>query len=264
MASSRIGVLTFRCNICGTLCESKMTDLGRETPSCAKCGSTVRMRAVIHLLSSELFGKSISLPNFPIRRDIRGIGLSDWDGYAVPLARKLSYKNTFYHKEPLLDITAIDPALEGKFDFLIATDVFEHIIPPVSVAFVNARRLLKPNGVLIFSVPYKMEGETEEHFPDLFQYVIIEQNGNRILENRTRDGRMQHLDHPTFHGGAGSTLEMRLFSESALKEHLTRAGFQLVTFHQTPNFEHGIYWQYPWSLPMTARYAWRWIWNDSP
>jgi SAM-dependent methyltransferase len=250
---SKIGHLTFRCNICGAFCESKVNDLGRETPSCAMCGSTVRMRAIIYLLSQALFGCSIALPNFPIRKDIRGIGLSDWIGYAIPLAQKLNYTNTFYHQEPRLDITAVDPAWEGTLDFLISTDVFEHIAPPVSVAFVNVHKLLKPNGVFIFTVPYGKDAETEEHFPELFQYEIVEREGKQLLKNITRDGREQIFENLKFHGGEGATLEMRLFSESALLKELAHAGFRAVKTHAEPDWVHGVYWAHDWSLPMTAR-----------
>jgi GT2 family glycosyltransferase/glycosyltransferase involved in cell wall biosynthesis len=249
----KIGYLNYRCNICGQLCESRLTELGRETPSCSGCGSTVRMRVIIHLLSMELFGKIIALPDFPTRRDIQGMGLSDWDRYAIPLAQKLNYTNTFYHQEPRLDITAISSQLEGTLDFLISTDVFEHIAPPVSTAFVNARKLLKPNGVLIFTVPYSKEGETREHFPELCRYEIVQRDGKPVLKNITRDGRPQIFEDLIFHGGAGATLEMRLFSESSLLHEFAKAGFKRVQIHPDPYFEYGIYWNHDGSLPIVAR-----------
>jgi SAM-dependent methyltransferase len=248
------GVLSYQCNICGSSCKTALTDLQREKASCYRCGSTVRMRAITHILSTELFGQSIPLPDFPTRQDLHGWGMSDV-GYADLLSRKLSYINTYYHKEPHLDITAaLDPMLEGKLDFLISTEVFEHINPPVSVAFENARRLLKPNGVFIFSVPYTLEAETHEHFPDLYRYEIIDPGGPRpILKNITRDGREQLFDQLVFHGGPGATLEMRVFSQAGLQAELKRAGFENVTVYSEPCWEFGIYWHGFWSLPMAAR-----------
>jgi hypothetical protein len=141
--------LDWQCNICGALCHTPLSALWRELPSCPSCQSTVRFRAIVHLLSMELFGKSLILDDFPVDKAIRGAGLSDWEGYADRLAQKLEYTNTFYHQAPKLDITNIDPAQEGTLDFLICTEVFEHVPPPVSTAFANAWRLLKPSGVLI-------------------------------------------------------------------------------------------------------------------
>jgi len=45
--------VAFRCNICAAACRVAPASLSRETPSCAKCGSTVRMRAIVHLLTTD-------------------------------------------------------------------------------------------------------------------------------------------------------------------------------------------------------------------
>lgn len=250
---SKAGRLSYRCNICDCDCETKMTGLGREKPSCPNCQSTVRFRAVIHLLSTELFGDNLTLPNFPAKPDIRGVGLSDWLGYAEPLAAKLNYTNTFYHQAPKLDIMAIDPSLENTLDFLISSDVFEHVAPPLSVAFENAYKLLKPGGVMILTVPYMLQEKTIEHFPELYQYEIIRQRNQPVLKNLTRAGREQVFDNLVFHGGDGETLEMRLCSETSLREEFAKAGFERLRICREPDFEHGIYWAREGSLPMTAR-----------
>jgi SAM-dependent methyltransferase len=170
----------------------------------------------------ELFGKSLALPDFPVRHDITGIGMSDWGGYAKPLAGKLNYKNTYYHREPKLDIAAstIDHALQGTLDFIVCSDVFEHVAPPISTAFENLRKLLKPSGVVIFSVPYGKAGKTVEHFPDLYDYEIVERDGRYVLKNTTKEGVRQTFEHVVFHGGPGAVLEMRQFSESSLLDDL--------------------------------------------
>jgi SAM-dependent methyltransferase len=250
---SEPGCLSFRCNVCGELGAAKVTELDREKPSCANCGSTVRCRAIVHLLSVELFGLSLALPDFPVKPEISGLGMSDWDGYAVPLAKKFSFVNTYFHQEPKLDITTPDLALEGKYDFVISTEVFEHIPPPVTKAFENTRKLLKPDGVLIFTVPYWTQEQTIEHFPDLYDYEIKESDGHPILRNTTKDGIVQTFDKLIFHGGPGATLEMRLFSEASLLENFKQAGFHNVKVYQDPHFEYGIYWPHNWSLPIAAR-----------
>jgi SAM-dependent methyltransferase len=232
---------------------TKVSELTRERGSCPWCGSTVRFRAIIHLLSVELFGRSLSIPDFPLRPDIKGIGMSDAAIYAISLAKKLGYKNTYYHKEPMIDITSIPAHMEETLDFIICTDVFEHINPPVSIAFENIRKLLKPSGVLIFTVPYNKEQRTKEHFPDLYKYEILEENGLHILQNTTKEGIEQRFDNLVFHGGPGATLEMRYFSESSLAENFRNAGFANVKIYKEPDFEHGIYWDCDTSLPIAAR-----------
>src|SRR5438477_9425364 len=96
---------SFSCNVCGSPVHAvPFLGLGREGASCFTCGSSVRMRSIVHNLSMGLFGRSLPLTDFPSRPDLVGIGLSDWPGYADLLADKLSYINTFYHKKPFLDI----------------------------------------------------------------------------------------------------------------------------------------------------------------
>lgn len=250
--------IVFRCNICDGGNETKLGLLTREEPTCIHCGSTVRMRSIVHILTTELFDRSLSISEIKRSRpDIVGIGMSCWDGYALPLAQRLAYTNTYYHQEPRLDITNIPSSMEGTLDFVISSDVFEHVAPPVSVAFENTRKLLKPDGVFIFSVPFTHPGEqqvpTTEHFPDLHTYEIVQDNGVDRLRNTTRDGQIQYFDNLVFHGGPGSTLEMRIFSEWSLLNELSLAGFEDVQIYSGPDLQHGIYWANKWSVPVAAR-----------
>jgi hypothetical protein len=246
--------LKFYCNICGSVCHDTLEKLGRETISCVRCGSTVRWRSIIHILSIELFGKSITLPEFPESKQISGIGMSDWTGYANPLEKKLGYLNTFYHQEPKLDITSIDPSFENIYNFIISSDVFEHIKPPISVAFKNLFNLLKKEGFVIFTVPYGLGEKTQEYFPDLFRYSIEKKEKNRfILKNTTKDGKQELFENLKFHGGEGSTLEMRLFSKNSLITEFSEAGFNKIKFYDEPYLPYGIYFKEAWSLPMSIR-----------
>jgi hypothetical protein len=175
-----------------------------------------RARAIVHALSTELFGKSLAVPDFPVRRDIKGIGLSDWDGYAERLVKKLDYTNTCFHRQPMLDITDIPESMTGSLDFVIASDAYEHIAPPVT-------------------------REIREH------------RGHPVLHNRTRDGRTQVFSDLIFHGGTGSTLEMRVFSLESLMTYFSSAGFVETEVYGDSYFEHGIYWRRPFSVPLAAR-----------
>lgn len=223
----------FSCNICGKFPVSPVSEItDREAPSCYFCGSNLRFRSIIAVLSAELFGKIMPIPDMPDTKLLVGYGISDSRVYAKPLSRKFSYTNTFYHKRPRLDITDIEDNFRGTADFVIASEVFEHVPPPVETAFKNLFKLLKPGGICVFTVPYKNEGLTTEHFPDLHNYRIEGRGDKRILVNKTRDGREQVFKNLTFHGGKGATLEMRLFSIDSLLENISKAGFQEIKIHR--------------------------------
>lgn len=248
--------IDFTCNVCGQRNSAVLLAQvqNREFQSCAHCRSSLRMRSVIHALSLELFGKPLVLPDFPTDKTIRGLGMSDWAGYADRLAEKFDYMNTFYHADPRLDITTVPDQLCGKQRFLISSDVFEHIpVYAVGKAFTNSRRLLQDNGVFIFTVPFVKEGETREHFPRLHEFRIIETRGKRFLYNTTVDGDQEVFDDLVFHGGDGMTLEMRMFSEPDLRRHLAQAGFSSVKVCAELFPQFGILWPMDWAVPIVAR-----------
>lgn len=245
--------LSFTCNVCGAAATCDAAQIGREQPSCNKCGSTVRMRSIVHTLSMELFGECMPIDEMPHSPHLRGLGTSDWKGYAERLARKFDYTNTFYHQEPKLDLT--DPVgwQDGSLDFFVSTDVFEHVTPPVERAFATVHRLLKPGGVFVFSVPYKLHGETDEHFPELHEWHIDRDVPTPVLHNRTRDGREQRFEDLVFHGGEGATLEMRVFSLPDIQQHAERAGFEAPRVYHQSHLECGTVWEVNWSLTMALR-----------
>jgi SAM-dependent methyltransferase len=224
--------MDFVCNVCATeVKDCPLERIDREVPSCPTCGSTVRFRGVIHLLSLALHGRSIPLPHFPADKTVGGVGLSDWETYADVLAEKYTYANTFFHTEPFLDIAKpIDAALRASADFLISTDVFEHVAPPLQKAFDGACDLLRPGGHLIFTVPYSLGEKGVEHYPELHDYRVVQFGDAYVVVNRTADGRYVVHENPVFHGGPGTTLEMRIPSLSELAGHMQAAGFTFRVF----------------------------------
>jgi len=246
--SSRKSDTVFCCNICGNENSYLIDDLTREVPTCTFCRSSVRTRSIISLLSEQLFGKPIELNEFPEDPDISGIGLSDWLGYSKVLEKKFNYSNTYYHKPPQLDICSPDAwSKYNELNFIISTEVFEHVVPPVSIAFDNAYKMLKTGGVLILTVPYTKNGsETLEHFPNLHEFTIEDST------EETQNGETERFTDLNFHGGEGETLEMRLFCKESLQNELERAGFTNITFFEENRLDHGVYWAVPWSLPVVA------------
>lgn len=221
--------------------------------SCVRCESSGRLRALAWLIADELFGSPLTFPEFPSIQSWTALGMSDLDDFAAPLRTKFQYTNTYYHKPPLFDVTKPDTSMEGRFDFIISSEVLEHVPYPVAPAFETLYRMLKPDGILFLTVPYSLRETTKEHFTGLHDYSVVQLRGSWVLVNRTADGRLQTFDNLVFHGGPGSTLEMRVFNEATLRQMLSDAGFGSIRIAGESCAEFGILPDDPWSLPIAAR-----------
>lgn len=245
--------LRFLCNVCGSRQVSLSGRFEREGSSCFACGSSMRNRAVVEALSRALWDASIALPEFPDRKDIHGIGLSDWEPFALRLADRLDYQNTFYHQHPRVDVCNPPDHLLGGLDFIISSDVFEHTLPPACNAFKGAFAMLRPGGWLVLTVPYFSGRETMEKYPALHAYETVKVNGRWVLVNLKEDGTFEAFPDPVFHGGPGSTVEVRQFGEEDLLRELADAGFDPVQICREDHPELGIVWEIQDHLPILAR-----------
>ncbi len=247
-------ILRYRCNICGESNERPRAGFDREKPSCSRCGSSVRLRALALLVAEELAGAPLALPDLPVLRGLEGIGMSDPDHLAAALEPKFRYANTYYHKAPFFDVLrAPVPGESAPYDFIISSEVLEHVPSPVDRAFHNLAAWLKPDGVLLLTTPYSLKDTSKEHFEGLHDFAIVELAGGWVLINRKPDGTIETRTDLVFHGGEGSTLEMRVFGEPELRQLLGDAGFSHVRIAGGNHPEFGIYQSDPWSLPIAAR-----------
>jgi hypothetical protein len=187
--------LTFTCNLCGerdNRLEARHFE-NPELPSCSQCLSNVRFRWLVHRLSLE----------FDPDKNVRGLGLTDPGPVADVFADRYTYLNTFLDTEPRFDIRC-DASPLGELDFLIASEVFEHVVPPVADAFHNAARLLKPAGVLLLTVPWVWEGDSP--LPELHDWKLDREDDRWLIVDRTPDGQVTRYYDPMFDGAAGPSL----------------------------------------------------------
>ena len=231
----------FLCNVCGLSNYLPLRRLSREDGHCAKCRCYGRLRSMMYAVTAHFSPDEIILAKMKPRKDVRGIGCSDW-GYTDLLAEKFDYVNTFYDREPRFDLCKVDWSrwLPGSIDFITCTDVLEHVEPPIEGAFDNVRRLLKPGGVAVLTVPTTLEPATREHFHDLHDWRIETEGKQRVVVNRRRDGAIERFDNLCFHGGEGLTLEFRVFSREGLIDSIQNAGLQVAALYDRPIEAHAI------------------------
>ncbi len=207
----------FICNITGKTFNLNNNEKHRELG--VRFGYNNRFRAICYVFCKLFYGECKILSNLETNKNLKGIGMSD-SAWANILEKKFDYTNTYYHKSPFLDIYNDNHVNNySNLDFIISSDVFEHInpYPSVQIAFNNLYKMLKHGGFIIFSVPYTHE-EHKEHYPNLYNYKIIKnKKGKYVLKNKTIDNKTEKFKNLVFHGGPGSVLEMRVFSKKSIK-----------------------------------------------
>lgn len=141
---------------------------------------------------------------------------SEYLGNELAPGKKSLYKGKFVRHE---DHTRLSFA-SASFDFVITQDVFEHIAD-YKKAFLESRRVLTPNGCLVFTIPFFFrQFETEVRV--------------RVLSS----GDLENILPPEHHGNplGGGSLCFQHFGWDLLDQ-LRDAGFSQATAH--------LYWG-PW------------------
>lgn len=225
---------TIVCTVCGAT-TAPVSGL------CGSCDATPRQRALALGVLRALKRREVSVQTCKMDKSREGLGITDWFGLAAILANRFAYTNSFLHKFPMLDISAPPAVAVGQFEFCTCSDVLEHVLPPVSKAFAGLFALLKPGGAAIVSVPTTEQvSGIYEKYPNLYEFRTVEnRDGSYRLVNITRDGTVETFHRPNFHGGPGTTLEMRCFSWDGFLTALRDAGFVGIESIETVP-EHGI------------------------
>jgi SAM-dependent methyltransferase len=236
--------MIFCCNICGVENPLDLASLHRELVVCRNCGSNARFRGIFHAIQTYVAGRADLKADAERLKRIKGLGFSDAFQYAGRLAESFDYTNTYYHQSPRIDIMERSTFPKEPCDFIVCSDVLEHVVGDLDVAFKNLRSALKPGGKLIFSVPY-LEGEaTIEHFPYLDTWKICEVKGKFFLNNVRADGTQETFTDLNFHGGPGAVLEMRIFGEGDLIGRFKKAGFASIKILEADVMAIGYVWPY--------------------
>jgi SAM-dependent methyltransferase len=233
----------FICNITGKTFSLENNEKSRE--EACRFGFNSRFRAICYVFTKLFYGECKILSEIEKNKKLKGIGMSD-SAWATIFEEKFNYINTFYHIEPYLDIYNEEHIKNyNELDFIISSDVFEHINPYPSIqnAFNNLYKMLKKGGYLIFSVPFTYN-EHIEHFPNLYNYEIKYENDNFILYNTTIDNKKERFENLCFHGGPGNVLEMRIYSKKSLINFLENSGFYDIVFYEINEDmqKYGIFW----------------------
>jgi SAM-dependent methyltransferase len=152
-----------------------------------------------------------------------GLGISDDIALASKVPTKFFYSNTYFDTFPQLDIRNVPPEAKGKFEFVLCSDVLEHIDCDLDLAIQGVLGLLKPNGFALFSVPVVENAIETEFYPNLMSFEIINNQVHWVDKQE-----IMHVDNsPEFHGGRGQNLAFRQFDDDQFRKVLEFNGFSI-------------------------------------
>ena len=205
-----------RCNICGYDGSFIHKENERESMICRNCSSSSRLRAVMYILGTCLGIARLPVVAWAKNKEIRILESSGRGPYPMMLKEKFDYYNTEYDpdselmKRPFTAYADFQSLAydEGVFDYVIASDVFEHVREDAK-GFSEIYRVLKKGGAFILTVPYNHE------WAQTLTRVKVE--GDRDIE----------LLPPEYHGGGGQTLAYRTYGRD-LPDRLRAFGFSVA------------------------------------
>jgi len=156
----------------------------REHLLCPGCGLNNRMRAAIQIFEQLLHGSKqpaiyITEQTTPLFRWLSdqyiNVEGSEYLGNDIPYGM---CDNRGIRNESLTQLTWED----NIFDVILSFDVFEHI-PDYRKALKECARVLRPGGILLFTVPF-----------------VSAEEKNMVRAHVTDDGSIEHLLPPEYHG----------------------------------------------------------------
>lgn len=156
------------------------------TGCCHECGLVSRMRALVDLLRSlpgpveSAYTAERLTPSFAVfERMFPSVVGSEFLGDDHERGHEYPHESGVALRHE--DVTALTFA-DASFDLVVTQDVFEHI-PEYRSAFVECRRVLRPGGRLVFTVPF-------------FAHL----DATLIRATVDADGNIDHLLPPEIHG----------------------------------------------------------------
>jgi O-antigen biosynthesis protein len=111
---------------------------------------------------------------------------------------------------------------DAEFDLIVSNDVFEHVPNPPK-ALAECARVLKPGGLMLATIPFHSEADLS------------------ISRARLRNGQVEHILQPTFHGNPVSANGSLVFTDFGwdVLDSMKVAGFSEVTLEIYASAKYG-------------------------
>ncbi len=215
-----------RCNICGSDSGFLHPEQLKEGFICRNCSATSRNRLVMFALGHLLGNGEQPVFDWPARPEVRILEPCPRGPQVAMLRDKFEYITPEFDAEeiargapPEKFADVQDLAFpDDHFDFVIASDVFEHVREDEK-GFREIYRTLKPGGVFVMTSPYDHQREKT------VERVQVE--GDKDI----------YLAEPRYAGGGGVTLDYREYGRDLLTR-LSGVGYTVgILLKEIPRFQ---------------------------
>jgi SAM-dependent methyltransferase len=179
---------TVTCNVCGWVGAAFTDDCWHPGTICPNCRSQVRHR----MLAACLDGKA-SIPGLSEAELLHGKEILHFAPERQLRERiqaaAAEYVTADFERgdcDHRLDISTMPEIADARFDVVIACDVLEHV-PDDAAAFREIRRILRPGGTAILTVPQKDPPAETDEDPE-------------VADETARESRFGQKDHVRMYG----------------------------------------------------------------
>ena len=148
--------------------------------------------------------------------------MSDHPGFFAHFAAKFDVSNSYHHKFPFCDLFSVPDEAIGQFEFVVCSDVLEHVAGSPLAAVEGLWKLLKPGGFAVITVPVGGSRETLEYYPGLSEFEIHE---GPLVRWKDHEGIERVDPNPEMHGGDGLVLAFRRYGKNDFEGVLRCARF---------------------------------------
>lgn len=160
------------CIICSSPMIASQPKATREGSQCDGCQATWRARATVLAVMTGLGYHPTPLVEIVPDWSRIGVGLSDDPSFSGRFSAVWKYTNTYFDSFPRLDIRAAPSDLIGHCEFVVCSDVLEHVDPPYNTALEGLYRIIKPGGFAVVTVPMSGTASTCEYYKDLASWEL--------------------------------------------------------------------------------------------
>jgi len=167
----------------------------RESLWCDSCAASLRVRRIAEVLLGHYAETASSLAQLVEEAPFRGLDVAEINGIGAAHAALAPHPSLRYSEYPEEDLQALSYP-DASFDLVLTSETLEHVPDPVA-ALAETRRVLRPGGRHVFTIPVPPGRATTRSRAGLPPQYHGRASGLLRLLSSSRDDMLAHTDFGT-------------------------------------------------------------------